>query len=45
MFKLTMNSKERYQWRRPDVFIDNYEHISHPYSSVSVVDFGYVFTC
>ena len=21
-----MNSNERCQWRRPDVFIDNYEH-------------------
>ena len=26
--KLTMNSTERYQWRRNDLFIDNFEHVS-----------------
>ena len=26
--KLTMNSTERYKWRRNDIFFDNFEHVS-----------------
>ena len=28
-------------WRRYDIFIDNFEHISHHFSSVSVVEFEF----
>ena len=40
--KLTITIPERCQWRRFDVFIDNFEHISHLYSSVSIVNFEQV---
>ena len=30
------------QWRRSGVFIVNFEHISHPFSSVYIVDFEQV---
>ena len=29
MFKLTIKTPERHEWRRSGVFIINFEHISH----------------
>ena len=39
--KLTIKTPERRQWRRSGVFI-NFNHISHLFSSVSIVDFEQV---
>ena len=36
--KLTIKTPKRRHWRRFDVFIDNFEHISHLCSSVSIVN-------
>ena len=35
--KLTIKTPKRRHWRRSGVFIVNFEHISHPFSSVSIV--------
>ena len=43
--KLKIKTPERRQWRRPGVFIVNYEHISHIFSSVFIVDFEQVNVC
>ena len=40
--KITINTPERSQWRRSRVFIVNFEHISHFFFSVSIVDFEQV---
>ena len=37
-----MKTSKRRQWHRFSVFIVNFEHISHLYSSVSIVDFEHV---
>ena len=37
--ELTIKISERRQWRRFGVFIVNFEHISHFFSSVSIVDY------
>ena len=43
--KLTINTPERRQWRHPGVFIVNFEHISHFFSTVSIVDFEQANVC
>ena len=40
--KLTIKTSERRHGRRSGVFIINFEHISHLFSSVSTVDFEQV---
>ena len=40
--KLTIKAPERLHWRLPDVYIVNFEHISYPFFSVSIVDFEQV---
>ena len=35
--KLTIKMPERRPWRRPGTFVVNFEHISHLFSSVSIV--------
>ena len=42
--KVTTNTPERRQWRRFDVFIVNFEHISHLDLSVFVVNIERVIT-
>ena len=37
--KLKIKTPERCQWRRSGVFVFNFEHISTPCSSVSIVNF------
>ena len=37
--KLTIKTPERRQLGRSGVFIVNFEHISHPFFSFSIVDF------
>ena len=36
--KLTIKALAQRQWHRSDVFIVNFEHISHLFSSVSILD-------
>ena len=36
--KFKVNNKEQHYWRRSAVFIFNFEHISHLFSSVSITD-------
>ena len=36
--KLTRKTPERRQWRRSGVFIVTFQHISHLFSSASIVD-------
>ena len=40
--KLIIKTPERCHWRRSGVFIVNFEHISHLFPSVFVVDFEQV---
>ena len=40
--KLTIKTPERRQWHRSCVFIVNFEHISHVFSRVSIVNFKQV---
>ena len=40
--KLTIKTPKRRQWCRFGVFIVNFEHISHPCSSVSFANFKHV---
>ena len=40
--KLTIKTPERRHWRRSGVFIVNFNHISHPFFSVSIVNFEQV---
>ena len=40
--KLIIKTPEWRQWRRSDIFTVNFEHISHLFSSVSIVDFKQV---
>ena len=35
--ELTIKMPERRPWRRPSTFVVNFEHISHLFSSVSIV--------
>ena len=42
MFIVTIKTPERRQWRRSGVFIFNFEHILHLFSTVSIVDFEQV---
>ena len=42
IYPLKINTRKRRQWRRFGVFIVNFEHISHIFSSVFVVNFGHV---
>ena len=39
---LTIKTPKRRQWRRFGVFIVNFEHISHLYSNVPIVNFKHV---
>ena len=40
--KLATKTPERSQWIHSGVFIVNFEHISHFFSSVSIVEFEHV---
>ena len=40
--KLTVKTPKRRQWRHFVVFIVNFEHISHLFSSVSIANFEHV---
>ena len=40
--KLTIKTPEQRHWRRSAVFTVNLEHVSHLFSSVSIVDFEQV---
>ena len=40
--KLTVKTPKQRQWHRFDVFVVNFEHISHLCSSVSIVNFKHV---
>ena len=42
--KLTIKTPERHYWRRSGVFIVNFEHISHHFFSISIVNFEHVIT-
>ena len=43
--KLIMKKSKWRRWRRSGIFIDNFEHISHLFSSVSTVEFEHVNVC
>ena len=43
--ELTIKTPERHQWCRPGFFIFNFEHVSHLFSSVSIVVFEQVNVC
>ena len=40
--KLTIKTPDRLHWRRPDIYIVNFEHISYPFFSASIVAFEQV---
>ena len=40
--KLTIKTAEQHQWRCPGIFIIHFEHVSHLFSSASVVNFEHV---
>ena len=43
--KLAIKITERHEWRRSGVFTFHFEHISHLFSSVPIVNFEQVIAC
>ena len=45
IFKVIGRHTRQSQWNHSSVFIVNFEHISNPFYSASIVDFEHVINC